>query len=465
MVKNTSAESKILYRSLKNSEKKNAINQVVLKNLRSISGAMAIIFAVSICSNLPRITEAIIRKEIILDLITLFLFLTFWFAVYRKLIKPSWANPSIMIIGWISQANILYTIFFNNTPIDLIFLLFVPIIVATFLLSYFWLILCIIGVIISWVPIAYYVCPTTELFITNVLAIYASIHLSFILHRLRFRNQVSLIEALSSAEIELIQRRETEIQLAQRAKDLERSNQELQSFAYVASHDLQEPLRKVITFSNIVLEKVQSKISAEAENYIVRMHNSALRMKQLIEGLLSYSRITTEAKSFKEVNLNEILEEVVSDLEISINETSGKINYQKLPTIQADALQMHQLFQNLIGNALKYHSDQDKPVVRINSHLFKADLDVNSVISEKAIKICEIIVKDNGIGFEQKSAENIFKIFHRLHGKNDKYYGTGVGLAICRKIVERHDGTISVKSSPGKGAIFSIKLPLKQIQS
>ena len=232
---------------------------------------------------------------------------------------------------------------------------------------------------------------------------------------------------------------------------LEASNRELEEFARVASHDLQEPLRKVQAFGDRLKAKCADALPDQGRDYINRMQNATERMQNLINDLLTFSRVTTRAKPFTPVDLAVIAQQVLGDLEIRIEETGGRVELIDLPTIHADATQMRQLFQNLIGNALKYRSPQHPPVVRVQGELFDND------------RQCRITVADNGIGFEMKHAERIFAVFQRLHGRGE-YEGTGVGLAVCRKIVERHGGAITVQSHPGEGSMFAVVLPTQQHQ-
>lgn len=238
-------------------------------------------------------------------------------------------------------------------------------------------------------------------------------------------------------------------------QELARSNQELQEFAFIASHDLQEPLRKIITFGDRLKTTCENDLSASGRDYLERMQNAALRMQTLIKDLLTLSRVTTRAQPFVAVNLTQIAQEVLSDLEVSIQQTNGRVEIGDLPTLKADPLQMRQLLQNLIGNALKFHQPQTPPVVKVYSQILPSQSDQVSVISE----ICQITVEDNGIGFAQKYVDRIFNVFQRLHGRQE-YQGTGVGLAICRKIAERHHGMITVESNPGQGAKFMVTLPI-----
>jgi PAS domain S-box-containing protein len=236
-------------------------------------------------------------------------------------------------------------------------------------------------------------------------------------------------------------------------QELSRSNEELQQFAMIASHDLQEPLRKIKTFGDRLKATCEDALTPKGRDYLMRMQNAAQRMQALIEDLLALSRVTTRAQPFVPVNLFQITQEVLSDLEIRIQQTSATISVEELPTINADPLQIRQLLQNLIGNALKFHRPEVPPVVRIYSQDLnnESDLMVN-------VKKCQIVVQDNGIGFDEKYLDRIFNVFQRLHGRSE-YEGTGIGLAICRKIAERHHGTITAAAQPGNGAKFIVTLP------
>ncbi|WP_414590431.1 PAS domain-containing protein [Anabaena sp. CCY 9614] len=238
-------------------------------------------------------------------------------------------------------------------------------------------------------------------------------------------------------------------------QELARSNQELQQFAFIASHDLQEPLRKIITFGDRLKNTLENDLSEPGRDYLARMQNAALRMQTLIKDLLILSRITTQAQPFVWVNLAQIAQEVLSDLEVSIQQTGGSIEVGDLPTIKADPLQMRQLLQNLIGNALKFHRLQTPPVVKVYSQIFSDQSEKVCLCAET----CQIIVEDNGIGFAQKYVDRIFNVFQRLHGRQE-YQGTGMGLAICRKISERHHGKITAQSTPGEGSRFIVTLPI-----
>lgn len=259
---------------------------------------------------------------------------------------------------------------------------------------------------------------------------------------------------------DITERKETYERLKLLAAKLERSNQELQAFAYVASHDLQEPLRKVQAFGDRLKAACGEAFSIDARDYLDRMLGAAKRMQTLINDLLLFSRISTQASPFKPVNLCAIIREVLSDLEIRIQQTGGAVELHDLPSIEADPVQMRQLFQNLISNGLKFHRPGVPPVVAIRNHGEGATKNGNR-ISSPPEGMCRILVEDNGIGFDEKYLDRIFGVFQRLHGRQI-YEGTGIGLAICRKIVERHGGTITGMSAPDKGATFLVTLPLKQ---
>lgn len=242
-------------------------------------------------------------------------------------------------------------------------------------------------------------------------------------------------------------------------KELERSNNELQQFAYVASHDLQEPLRKIITFSDR-LGKYKESLPDKAPNYIEKISSSADRMTHLIDDLLNFSRIASN-KKFEDTNLNNILKDVLADFEVVVGEKKAKINYNGLPKIQAIPLQMAQLFHNLISNSLKFSKENKSPVITITSRLLSSQ-DVNAYPQlDKSKQYCEIIIEDNGIGFDNEFAEQIFVIFQRLEDQKD-YPGTGIGLALVRKIVNNHGGAIKAESKQGEGARFKIVLPQTQ---
>jgi signal transduction histidine kinase len=235
---------------------------------------------------------------------------------------------------------------------------------------------------------------------------------------------------------------------------LERSNRELIDFAYIASHDLQEPLRKIEAFGDRLAKKYSAILPEDGKMFVDRMQTAAERMRRLINDLLSYSRVTTNAKPFARVALNEVMGDVVSDLQIRIEESSAKIEFGELPWLEADATQIHQLLQNLISNALKFRKEGAQPHVSVSAFVEEATQEHDASVV--------IVVKDNGIGFDNQFKEQIFTIFQRLHSRNE-YEGTGIGLATCRKIVERHGGQITADGQPGEGAKFIITMPQRQV--
>jgi signal transduction histidine kinase len=242
-------------------------------------------------------------------------------------------------------------------------------------------------------------------------------------------------------------------ELAEYASRLERSNQDLEAFAFAASHDLQEPLRKIKSFGEILIEKMDDSLDTEARSFLKRIKDAADRMSSMIDALLTYSRVTTYAQPYDEVNLEEVVKDVVNDLELRISRTGGKVLISELPHITAEPEQMRQLLQNLIGNALKFHRPGVPPIVKISGrHLESQKVEDSWVMIE---------IEDNGIGFDSENSEKIFQPFKRLHNRR-QFEGSGIGLAICRKIVERHGGTLTVESIPGEGSIFTVTLPKKQ---
>jgi len=278
--------------------------------------------------------------------------------------------------------------------------------------------------------------------------------LSYLLAVREVQTRQRSFDALSQANNELEARvRERTATLGETNDSLRRSNRELEQFASVASHDLQEPLRKIQAFGDRLQSKFADTLGEQGSDYIDRMQGSAARMRSLIDALLNYSRVTTKAQPFLEIDLATIAKDVVSDLEGRLQETAGRVELGPLPSFEADPLQMRQLLQNLIGNGLKFHPPGVPPVVRVEGQVLPA------VAGSPAQ--CEIVVRDNGIGFEEVYRERIFDVFQRLHGRQE-YEGTGMGLAICRKIIDRHRGTIVADSVPGQGAAFTIKIPQRQ---
>jgi len=242
-------------------------------------------------------------------------------------------------------------------------------------------------------------------------------------------------------------RRFTEWRLAEQHRELERSNAALEEYASVASHDLQEPMRKILSFGELLNTAAGPALEGHAREYLGRMLSAAGRMRTLVSDVLLYSQVTTRPHPFVRTDLGRVAREVIADLETSIAESGGRVDVGELPVIDADALQMRQLLQNLLGNALKYRQKDTPPLVQL--------------ASSNGGPNCTITVADNGIGFNEKHSGKMFRMFVRLHNRAE-YEGSGIGLAICRKIVERHSGSIAATSTPGAGATFTVTLPVTQ---
>ncbi|MBA4167888.1 MAG: hypothetical protein H0X41_10165 [Chitinophagaceae bacterium] len=250
--------------------------------------------------------------------------------------------------------------------------------------------------------------------------------------------------------------------LENKVKELDRSNRELEEFAYVASHDLQEPLRKITSFSERLKEKLPANLEPEIQMYLNRMLAATNNMRMLIDNLLEFSRISTHGEPFTTTDLNSIIAEVKADLELKIEETRAVIQSETLPVIDAIPMQMRQLFTNLFSNAIKFRRPNDVPRIMVSSSIFgKEEKEVHHMRPDDNVYM--ISVTDNGIGFEQEFSAKIFQIFQRLHGKAE-YPGSGIGLAICKKIVENHKGEISALGDPATGATFNIVLPQFQTE-
>jgi two-component system, LuxR family, sensor kinase FixL len=273
------------------------------------------------------------------------------------------------------------------------------------------------------------------------------------IHQKRIRDASGNATGLRTFLLDITQRKRAEQTLNEQAEKLARSNGELEQFAYVASHDLQEPLRKIQAFGDRLKGKYSTTLGPEGVDYLARMQNAAARMQLLIQDLLSLSRVASNTKPFAQVDLGEVARVVISDLEVRIQERSGRVEAADLPVVFGDRGQLAQLFQNLIGNGLKFQKLGESPVVKVSSETVP--------LPDGAGAAWRITVEDNGIGFDEKYRERIFQIFQRLHGRSE-YEGTGIGLAICRKIVERHGGVIAAHSSPGAGAKFVITLPQRE---
>lgn len=270
---------------------------------------------------------------------------------------------------------------------------------------------------------------------------------NFIGERKWFYNTARKInDGVTIASTDVTYQKKAEQKLAQKNKVLKRSNAELESFNRVASHDLQEPLRKIQLFISRLYDSEIDSLTEKGKLYLDKVSSSANRMQSLIQHLLLYSRITKGNQKFSPTNLNEVLEKVQEDLAEQIIDTNAKITIETLPLVKGVSFQLEQLFNNVINNSIKYR---------------KQDVQLTIEISSKRInkKFIEIYVKDNGIGFSQEHASKIFELFQRLH-QNEEYSGTGIGLAICKKIAETHNGSISAKSEPDVGTVITIKLPV-----
>jgi PAS domain S-box-containing protein len=240
---------------------------------------------------------------------------------------------------------------------------------------------------------------------------------------------------------------------------LEDSNHDLQQFASVASHDLQEPLRKILIFSNLMTERYGAVLPEESQRYLEKIVDSAGRMKNLIIDVLNYSRLSSSFSHFDCIDLNLLMNDVLMDFDLMVQEKGAKIIVGDLSCIDVNKGQIRQVFQNIISNALKFVGPGSSPVINISSRRLR-ERSADSA-EEKDGPFCLISIRDNGIGFDEQYAQNIFALFERLHSK-DKYEGTGIGLAIAKKIIEKHNGLIEVRSKEGSGSEFIIVLPVKQ---
>jgi PAS domain S-box-containing protein len=249
---------------------------------------------------------------------------------------------------------------------------------------------------------------------------------------------------VTSVVRDITERKQAQKELEHHAAELERSNAELEQFAYVASHDLQEPLRMITSYSQLLERRYKDKLDGDALEFIDYVVDGAKRMQELINDLLAYSRVGTRGREFEPVDMEAVYNRVLGNLQVAIEEHRAEVSHDPLPTVMADGLQLVQLMQNLIGNAIKFHGDAPPKV------------HVSAQTQNQEVLFC---VCDQGIGFEPQYAERIFQVFQRLHGKS-RYPGTGIGLAICKKIIERHGGRIWVESQPGTGSKFYFTLPL-----
>ncbi len=258
---------------------------------------------------------------------------------------------------------------------------------------------------------------------------------------------------------DITERKRAEDTLSRKAAELARSNAELEQFAYVASHDLQEPLRKIQAFGDRLKTKVDAVGLQDGRDYLDRMQGAAARMSTLISDLLTFSRVISASQPFVSVDLNTVAKGVLSDLEVRIEQTKAKVEVGSLPAIEADPMQMRQLLQNLIGNALKFQAPNAHPQIKIAAQILRNPF-AGSPEEDPYAEQCELTGQDNCIGFDEKYSEKIFAVFQRLHGRTE-FEGTGVGLAVCRRITDRHGGTIHAQSKAGEGAKFIVTLPVR----
>jgi signal transduction histidine kinase len=282
----------------------------------------------------------------------------------------------------------------------------------------------------------------------------------------RVRERTNAVhDVIASLRAEIETRRAAEAEAQHVAEELQRSNRELEQFASVASHDLQEPLRKIQAFGDRLNTHARDQLGEKGRDYLERIMHAASRMRHLIDDLLAFSRVATKTQPFRPVDLNEVIREVLGDLESRLQQTGGTVEVEPLAAVSADPLQMRQLFQNLIGNALKFQRPGVPPVVEIRGKMEAAADSAPPGDGEgnPGLRL-RVTVRDNGIGFDAAYRERIFELFQRLHGRNE-YEGTGIGLAICKKIVDRHGGTITADATPNKGATFSLTLPLADQES
>lgn len=295
-----------------------------------------------------------------------------------------------------------------------------------------------------WIPVV---------FIISLFAILIGVY-SYVILNKEFRLQLHI-----ESRMKLYQR-----ELQDNITLLNKTNQDLEQFAYVASHDLQEPLRKISTFSDRLQSKYGGQLEPEASELVNRMVAAVSRMRVLINDLLSFSRAgRMMPETLMRVNLNALMLDVTSDLEVALQEKNGSILIDRLPEIEGNDTSLHQLFQNLLSNSIKFAHPGRPLEIRVEKELLTGSEAGIAKEDKWDETFCRITIKDNGIGFDQIYADRIFLIFQRLHGVSE-YKGTGIGLAICKKIVDAHNGHISALGYPGKGATFVIVLPIKQLR-
>jgi light-regulated signal transduction histidine kinase (bacteriophytochrome) len=272
-----------------------------------------------------------------------------------------------------------------------------------------------------------------------------------------------LVAINRNLEIEIKERKSSEEkikdlnrELLENIARLESANKDLDRFAFMASHDLQEPLRKIRMFSDCLFSKYNDDLDENGKMYLDRIQNAAERMQDLIKDILTFSKVSTEPSAFVETNMDQLLNEVLHEMEEVLHEKKVKITTSPLPSLYVNPGLIRPLFHNLINNAIKYSRKNVEPQINVRAEMTSSS---NGMNNKKINEYCRIFVEDNGIGFEQKYAEQIFDMFTRLH-LNDEFEGTGIGLALCKKIVEKHNGYISARSKINEGSVFIISLPV-----
>ncbi len=417
-------------------EKRVLLNQYVLTSLRPVCLGLAplyLLFTVSHFFLLEPPLKLILSS---VALLSSFLLLSLYFLLGRFSLAPRYANAAAAGIVGIALVNSLLHLALSFEAEQSTNLALILIGAGVLLMSRFWFTVFTTITIASWLGIMFFSGNPEAWIHYAFMMIGASIvgTLAFRAHRTTY---LKLATSLKQGEdlIDTLNHQNTQ---------LEQSNQELEQFAYIASHDLQEPLRKIQAFSSRLMRKYGDGFSDDAKDSLVRIESSASRMQHLVKALLQFSRLQQKPPEFTKVDLNQLMDEVVSDLEPLTVQTKGSIRVADLPVVSGDAIQLHQLMQNLIGNGLKFAREGVSPVVSLSS-----------TVKEDQVLIR---VQDNGIGFDESYKGKIFGIFQRLH--KDKFEGTGIGLAVVKKIVERHAGSISVNSTPNEGTCFTIALPL-----
>ncbi|MEZ0607546.1 ATP-binding protein [Fibrella sp. WM1] len=284
--------------------------------------------------------------------------------------------------------------------------------------------------------------------------------------RRRMRNEAKLAQLDVELQHQLQQEQAHNQALDQLNQQLRQSNENLQQFAYIASHDLQEPLRKIQQFGDLLKARYNASGDAELErDYLSRMQTAAKRMSLLIKDLLAFSRISAQPVADTQVDLTIVLEQTLDNLSVAIQETNAQLTIGPLPTVVGETFQLGQLFQNLLSNAIKFHRPGNVPHVQVRaSELADAQLPATVKPTQASARYHQIDIVDDGIGFDEKYLHQIFQVFQRLHGRNE-FVGTGIGLAICQKVVVNHGGAITAVSQPGGGSCFSVYLPAQAMKA